>query len=379
MKVLIFSHEYPNFGGGAGVVAKQLANDMTSKGVTVDLLTRARANNDLININTCYEVEYKIIPWFLAYSSYIKIKMKLSDYDLIICNDNISQYIAGLVFSKKQLKKTVMLFHGSEPEFFYLNKSIKSRLLCFEKVYNRAIEGASECIAHSFYMKDKILEYTSSKISSNSITVFYFGYDHNLFNIRNTKTEIVRNRYGLRVEDTILLTAGRVVEKKGFLRKLKLLNEVRIHNKNIKWLIIGDGPFLEKLRAEVKACKLEDAVFFLGKVPRENLSDFYRVADLFWMLSEFKESFGLVYIEAQACGTPAIGNNLFGVKEAIINQVTGLLADSDKDIIEYIKSEAFNKHDLNNITSFANEFHSDKFSSYLIENHLSGCSFRREV
>ncbi|WP_165725316.1 glycosyltransferase family 4 protein [Pseudoalteromonas sp. SA25] len=366
MKVLIFSHEYPNFGGGAGVVAKQLVTDLSNQGVVVDILTRARKNNDLSDVNHCFEVDYKGKPWFIAYTAYIKLCINLSSYDFIICNDNVSQYIAGLIFTKKELEKSVLLLHGSEPEYFYQNKSIKAKLLCLEKVYNRAITHCSKCIAHSYYMKDKFLEHTTSKVKKEKILVFYFGFDSDLFYPVDASN--LRTSLDLKLSDIVLLTVGRVVEKKGFIRKLTLFNQARKSNSNLKWVIVGGGPFSAELKQRVFSLSLNDDIKFADEINRSDLKQYYSLANVFWLLSEFKESFGLVYIESQSCGTPAIGNNLYGVKEAINNK-TGLLANSDSDVLDYISNGDYDSHIKNDLIEFSTRFHSKNFAMYLIENY----------
>ena len=66
---------------------------------------------------------------------------------------------------------------------------------------------------------------------------------------------------------------------------------------------------------------LKDYVLFLGK--QENLEELYSVSDLFLLVSE-KESFGLVALEAMACGVPCIGTNVGGIPEVIENEVDWL-------------------------------------------------------
>ena len=367
MRVLVFSHEYPSFGGGAGIVAQQLVKDLSNLGVTVDVLTKQRADNDLTYINKSYEVSYRGLPWFIAYSLYIKRKVKLSNYDFIICNDNVSQYIAGLIFKKNQLKKSILLLHGSEPEYFYLNDTIKAKFLLLKYIYNRAINSPAKIVAHSLYMKEKFLEHSSAKLDNKFIDVFYFGFDANKFKISNKSS--LRNKLGLDSTDHVLLSVSRIVKKKGFLRKLEIFSQAKQADSSLKWVIIGDGPFLAELKSQVKLMSLQDEVLFVGKVVRSQLKYYYTLADVFWLLSEFKESFGLVYIESQACGTPAIGNDLYGVKEAILNKKTGILANSDDEILDYLAGRAYTAHDKKELVDFSSNFHSAMFAKYLIEQY----------
>ncbi|MEN4041861.1 MAG: glycosyltransferase family 4 protein [Anaerolineaceae bacterium] len=95
--------------------------------------------------------------------------------------------------------------------------------------------------------------------------------------------------------------AGRLVAQKGWQYFLEVADRLRAHN--IRFLIAGDGRDAGKLARQVEALKLADRVFWLGYVG--DMRDFYRLIDLLVITSE-RESFGLVQLEAQACGVPVI-------------------------------------------------------------------------
>lgn len=89
-----------------------------------------------------------------------------------------------------------------------------------------------------------------------------------------------------------------------------------------KLLLIGDGPELATARKLVNEANLEEDVLFLGK--QKNVADILSMCDLKLLLSE-KESFGLVLLEAMACGVPAIGTHVGGIPEVIDDGKTGYL------------------------------------------------------
>jgi N-acetyl-alpha-D-glucosaminyl L-malate synthase BshA len=91
-----------------------------------------------------------------------------------------------------------------------------------------------------------------------------------------------------------------------------------------KLLFVGEGPELSKVMMKVREMKLSDSVMFAGK--QDDVAQVISMADLLLLPSE-KESFGLVALEAMACGVPTVGSNAGGIPELITHGETGYLAD----------------------------------------------------
>ncbi|WP_369900346.1 N-acetyl-alpha-D-glucosaminyl L-malate synthase BshA [Bacillus manliponensis] len=91
-----------------------------------------------------------------------------------------------------------------------------------------------------------------------------------------------------------------------------------------KLLLVGDGPELCTIVQLVKKLGIEDRVLFLGK--QDNVAELLAMSDLMLLLSE-KESFGLVLLEAMACGVPCIGTNVGGIPEVIQHGETGYICE----------------------------------------------------
>ena len=121
-----------------------------------------------------------------------------------------------------------------------------------------------------------------------------------------------------------LLAVGSFDENKGFLHLIECLPMLLKHqpNLNIHLDLFGEGPLREKFEARVKALKLEKNVQLHPATSKERLADYYRAADVFCLPSRF-ETFGIVLIEALACGTPVVASGLGGPQE-IINEQNGL-------------------------------------------------------
>ncbi len=101
-----------------------------------------------------------------------------------------------------------------------------------------------------------------------------------------------------------LLFVGRIEKRKGLIYLLRAFNLLQEKFSNLRLIIVGKGPLKEECEEYVKENNLKD-VIFKGEVAGE-LSSYYKTADIFISPAIFGESFGLVLLEAMACGTPVV-------------------------------------------------------------------------
>ncbi|TMC84941.1 MAG: glycosyltransferase family 1 protein [Chloroflexi bacterium] len=132
----------------------------------------------------------------------------------------------------------------------------------------------------------------------------------------------------------LLLFVGRLERLKGVevaILALALLRD-RAHD-DVRLLILGedstdgDESEMERLKAIATAAGVRDRVDFLGSVAHHELPYFYSAADVCVMPS-YSESFGLVGLEAQACGRPVVGSGVTGLRSVVRDDVSGYLIDS---------------------------------------------------
>lgn len=137
--------------------------------------------------------------------------------------------------------------------------------------------------------------------------------------------EIARRRFGLD-DEKVILTVARLDSRdsyKGHDTIIRMLPEIaRDHDGRVRYLIAGDGDDQARLQQLARDFGVEDLTIFLGRVPADSLPDLYRAADVFAMPST-GEGFGIVYLEAMACGTPAIGLNTRGAADAFADGELG--------------------------------------------------------
>jgi len=154
------------------------------------------------------------------------------------------------------------------------------------------------------------------------------------------KNEKLLARYGLKGK-IVLMTLGRLDSKeraKGFDEIMEVLPKVAEEVPNIAYLIAGDGRDRNRLEEKAKSLMIEDRVVFAGLVPEEEKADHYRLADAYVMPSR-GEGFGIVLLEAMACGISTVASKLDGSREALRDGMLGTLVDpgNPSEVINGIK------------------------------------------
>lgn len=127
----------------------------------------------------------------------------------------------------------------------------------------------------------------------------------------------------------VLLTVARLDSSeryKGVDRVLSVLGEIRAQFPGVRYIVAGRGDDLPRLEALAQECAVANCVEFLGYVPDEILPRLFSEADVFVMPSQ-KEGFGIVLLEALACGVPVIAGNRDGSVDALLDGRLGLLVD----------------------------------------------------
>jgi rhamnosyl/mannosyltransferase len=150
----------------------------------------------------------------------------------------------------------------------------------------------------------------------------------------------LRRLYGPRV----VLAVGRLVYYKGFEYLIQAMRFV-----NGKAVIIGDGPLREKLTRLAVSCGVADRVIFAGEKQRLDLLAHIHAADVFALPSIARsEAFGIVQIEAMACGKPVINTRLdSGVPSVSLDGITGItVPPADPDSLAGAINKLFENDDL---------------------------------
>jgi glycosyltransferase involved in cell wall biosynthesis len=144
----------------------------------------------------------------------------------------------------------------------------------------------------------------------------------NLLSRRSARTAL-----GWPTDRPIVLSVRRLVRAKGLENLVDAIAAVRLRVPDVLVIIAGTGPLEADLKRRVHERQLEDAVRFTGFVAENDLPTMYRAADLFVVPTVALEGFGLVVLEALACGTPAIVTPIAGLPEVIADLGPQLVLD----------------------------------------------------
>ncbi len=141
--------------------------------------------------------------------------------------------------------------------------------------------------------------------------------------------EKLRKQLGLQ-DARVICTVSRLAAHKGHRYVLEALLMVAEQVPEVKYVIVGEGPYRRRLEKCAQVHQVKERVVFTGQVPLEQLRQFYTMAEVmilasFDLLGHPAEGFGLSFLEANACGTPVIGTRTGGIPEAVADRESGLL------------------------------------------------------
>lgn len=189
----------------------------------------------------------------------------------------------------------------------------------------RALKAADHLLAVSRHTRTQVISYG---IDPGKVSVVPNTFDEDRF-VPGPKPAHLLRRYGLRPEQRVLLTVSRLAcaeRYKGHRQVLEALEGVKKNHPDLRYLIVGSGDDLQEVRNEAHARGLNEMVIFAGHVNGDELPDHYRLCDVFVMPSS-KEGFGIVFLEAMACGKPVVAGNVDGSVDALDDGRLGRLVD----------------------------------------------------
>ncbi len=191
-----------------------------------------------------------------------------------------------------------------------------------------ALRSADRLIAVSRFTREKIADALS--IPPSRVEILSNTFRPERF-IPGSKPAFLLKRYGLAADQPVILTVARLERAeryKGYDQVLRALSEVRAVVPEVKYILAGRGPDRARVVGLIKELGLESNVILAGYIPDHELSAHYNLCDVFAMPSK-GEGFGIVFLEAMACGKPVIAGNKDGSVDAVLNGELGVLVDPD--------------------------------------------------
>ena len=195
-------------------------------------------------------------------------------------------------------------------------------------ILKTALHHADLILAVSNYTRDRLLQ--EQHLDPAKVLLLPNTFDSDRFRI-GPKPPYLLKRYRLSPNTKILLTVCRLDSQeqyKGYDRLLQALPIIIDKIPQIHYLIVGKGDDRSRIEHLIQELNLQQHVTLAGFIPDRELCDHYNLCDLFAMPSK-GEGFGIVYLEALACGKPTVGGNQDGAMDALCAGKLGALVDPD--------------------------------------------------
>ncbi|BBL62862.1 glycosyl transferase [Methanobrevibacter arboriphilus] len=327
--------QFPPHIGGVGVHINSLSKELLKNGEEVFVITyphkdiKNEVNKDYMDNNGIKVIGTRGInipglrSLFYVLFGTINLIRIVRKYNIDIIHGHYL-YPAGLIavlggmFTKK---KVYVTSHGSDMFCLYPQHKFMRPIIRF------VLKRADVVLAVSESLKEEILKTNIPNIE-RKVRLNWNTVDINEFKIANNDSDHhsknnsnynFKNELNIPKDKPIILFVGNIIKRKNVATIIDAKKQLK---SGCVLVVVGDGPLLNSLKEKVKVENVED-VIFTGA--RNDIANVIQSSDLL-ILPSYSESFGLVLIEALACGKPVIGSNVGGIKEIITDDV-GLLVE----------------------------------------------------
>lgn len=350
---------YPTV-GGSGVIATELAKLLAEKGYEIHFITsnipfrlkRIYPNIYYHEVEMTHYPVFQYPPYDLALANKMAEVINREKIDILHVHYAMPHAICAIL-AKEMVQhdvKIVTTLHGTDITVLGVDPSLTNMI-------RFGIERSDRVTAVSKSLVDQTKEMLSVE---KDINVIYNFVDEREYRERD-ETHL-KSEYNIHKDDKVIIHISNF-------RPVKRVKDVIYAFEKIakevpsKLLLVGDGPEYSVVCQLVSELGLRDRVLFLGK--QENVAELLSISDLKLLVSQ-KESFGLVLLEAMACGVPCIGTNAGGIPEVIDQEETGFICEVG-DIDEIARrsiqlltdDEKWMEFSRNGLHRVRNEFHSE--------------------
>ena len=297
------------------------------------------------------------------------LKIKKWNIDIIHTHTEGTMGTYGRLLAKQFNIPVVHTYHTMYEDYIYLitkghfDKPAKKILQYFTVFYCDKI--VSELIVPT----KKTYDLFKKKYQiERQINIIPTGIDIERFKKDNYDKKdllLLRKKYNISKNDFVLLLVSRISEEqKNINFLLKQQEKINKHHKDIKLLVVGDGPDLNKFKQEYKNNK---NIIFTGMIPWDEVSKYYQIGNIFVTASK-TETQGLTVIEAISSGLPVVCMEDDSFKLAIINEYNGLFFNDEEEYLKNIlylyenrkKYTNMSKQAVNSSEQFSSEMYGKK-------------------
>lgn len=334
-RVVLCTNEYPpTIYGGAGVHVDYLSRAL-SKLMQVDV--RCFGDQDT-QTDTLFAKGYH--PWaelstggrpehrgaFKALSTNLAMIQDEMEADAIHCHTWYT-YLGGLLARELWDIPLVVTAHSLEPLRPWKREQLGGAYQVSSWVERQAMETADRVIAVSADTADDIERVYPG--ASGRIDIIHNGIDSNEYRPISERT--VPDRFGIDPERPYVLFVGRITRQKGIIH---LVDAIKYMDKNAQIVLVAGAPDTAEIAREMKehieiAKQAHDSIFWIQEMlPVEDKAGLYSHAAIFCCPSVY-EPFGIINLEAMACGAPVVSSSVGGIPEVVLDGETGVLVDPD--------------------------------------------------
>lgn len=311
---------YPTV-GGSGVIATELGKMLAERGHEIHFITSSvpfRLNKVYPTV-FFHEVEvnqysvFQYPPYDIALASKMATVIQEEQLDVLHMHYAIPHAVCAVVARDMCGKNIgiVTTLHGTDIS-----------VLAEDSTLAPAIKYGIDRSDVVTTVSDALKQETYEKLDTTSAieTIYNFVDEGEFYPMDNRH---LKAQFGIKEEERVIIHVSNFRKIKRIPDVVNAFLKVR-EAMPAKLLLVGDGPERQRVVKLLHHHPYKDDVLFLGK--QENIAELFSMSDLKLLLSE-KESFGLVLLEAMACGVPGIGTNIGGIPEVIDHGKNGYLVE----------------------------------------------------
>nr|WP_263324814.1 glycosyltransferase [Neobacillus sp. Marseille-Q6967] len=303
-KILVITNMYPSREHKSfGIFVKNQVDAIKRKNMTVDVLAITNPKSGKVNVLTKY------ITWFIK--TLVTLVTKGNKYDVIHAHYVFPSGYLGLLFKKVFKTRLIVTAHGGD-----IDKMAKKSKRLYQMT-ETILQKADHVIAVGDALHHEIV--TKFSVNPKKTSILNMGVNRQIF--KPVDRLFAREKCNYPKDSRMILFVGNLLEQKGLIELLDALSLVQEKVSNVELVIIGaakNPAFKRKLDKKINDRHLVNSVHILGPKVQAEISLWMCAADCL-VLPAHMEGFGLVALEAMACGTPVIGTNVGGLKSLLQN------------------------------------------------------------